>query len=178
MEVFVLQTVKITRGSVLRYIVFLAILAAGFCAAVAARDTNVQTIEMKIYFADSEMLRLIPLKENIPVTNAERMAKRVLERLIEGHDENPKIRRFIPNVKGCMSVKVKGHTACVDIKKEMIEGHPEGRDAELLTVYAIVNSLTGIDGIDTVRFTIEGEEKKDFMGHIDMRETFIPDYLV
>jgi hypothetical protein len=60
----------------------------------------------------------------------------------------------------------------------MVEAHPEGRELELLTIYSIVNSLTGIEGISTVRFTINHEITKDFMGYVDMRETFIPDYFM
>ena len=62
--------------------------------------------------------------------------------------------------------------AYVDIKQELADKHPEGRDLELLTVYSIVNSLTGLDGIVNVRFTIDGKRQKDFKGYIDMRETF------
>ena len=48
----------------------------------------------------------------------------------------------------------------------------------MLMVYSIVNSLTEIDGIVNVRFTIDGRVQKDFVGYLDMRETFIPDYFV
>ena len=48
----------------------------------------------------------------------------------------------------------------------------------MLIVYQIVNSLTSIDGIDNVRFTVDGKVKKEYAGFIDMRETFIPDYFV
>ena len=47
-----------------------------------------------------------------------------------------------------------------------------------MMVYSIVNSLTNIDGIVNVRFTVDGERQKDFLGFVDMRETFIPDYCV
>ena len=48
----------------------------------------------------------------------------------------------------------------MDIKQELADKHPEGRDLELLTVYSIVNSLTGLDGIVNVRFTIEASVRK------------------
>ena len=108
----------------------------------------------------------------------EEQAKLVIKALIEGDDDNLKIRRTIPDIRGCMSVKVKGEIAYVDIKRKMIENHSEGRDIELLTVYSIVNSLASVKGITNVRFTIEGEVSEDFMGYLDMRETFIPDYTV
>ena len=48
------------------------------------------------------------------------------------------------------------------LKQELVDKHPDGRDLELLTVYSIVNSLTGLDGIVNVRFTIDGKRQKDF----------------
>ena len=77
-----------------------------------------------------------------------------------------------------MTVKVKDKIAYVDLKSSILKTQPDGRDFEILTVYSIVNSLTNVDGIVNVRFTVDGERKKDFMGYVDMRETFIPDYCV
>ena len=106
------------------------------------------------------------------------MAQRVADELVKGRDDNPKIRRLIPDVRGALKVKVVNDCAYVDINGEVKKKHPEGRDLELLTVYQIVNSLTELDGIRTVRFTVDGEVTRDFMGFIDMRETFVPDYFV
>ena len=166
------------RSSIIRYAAFALILAVGFGIAALSHGTSVQTEEVKLYFVDAQMLRLIPVKTSIPQMSAEKMAKRVISELIEGRDDNPKIRRLIPDEKGCMTVKVKDRIAYVHIKKEMLESVPDGRDLEVLTVYSIVNSLTGLQGIVNVRFTIEGEKQRDFKGYIDMRETFIPDYFV
>ena len=63
-------------------------------------------------------------------------------------------------------------------KQEIADMNPVGRECELTTVYRSVNSLTGLDGIVNVRFTIDGKRQKDFKGYIDMRETFIPDYFI
>lgn len=133
-------------------------------------------VGVKIYFIDSEMFRLLPVQIFIADSTPQKKAERVIDELILGRDENPKIRRTIPKLKNCMSVKVKGSTAYVNLTKEMKEAHPDGRDSELLSVYSIVNSLTEIEGIKSVRFTVDGKTTSDFMGHVDMRETFIPDY--
>ncbi len=135
-------------------------------------------VGVKLYFVDAQMLRLIPLKVYIRDSTPQKEAKIVLDELIRGRDDNPKIRRLIPDIKNCMSVKTDGKMAYVNIKSKMAENHPDGRDLEILTIYSIVNSLTSIDGIDSVRFTIDGKRQKDFKGFIDMRETFIPDYYV
>lgn len=178
MEVLILQIVTIKKNSLVRGIAFVLILVMGFGVMVLSRDKKAEMTEIQMYFVDAEMMRLIPIKTMIPKADAERMAKTVLDELVEGRDDNPKIRRLIPNINGCMSVKVVKNIAYVDMTEEMVNVHPDGRDIELLTVYSIVNSLTCIDGIAGVRFTIEGKAQKDFKGYLDMRETFIPDYFV
>ena len=178
MEVFILQTVTIKKSMIIKHIAFVLILAAAFGVVAVSRGMQAQTQEVKLYFVDAEMLRLIPISTTIPKTSTQKMAQYVVDELIEGRNDNPKIRRLIPKEKRCMTVKVKDTIAYVDIKKSMVEGQPEGRDLEMLTVYSIVNSLTGLDGIVNVRFTIDGKTQKDFKGYLDMRETFIPDYFI
>lgn len=162
----------------LRYAAFCLILVIALAASVYARGARVNTVTARLYFVDAEMLRLVPVEMQLPETNPQRMAQRVLDELIEGRDDNPKIRRIIPKIKRGMTVKVRDGCAFVNIKKEVRDNHPDGRDLEILTVYQIVNSLTELDGVKTVRFTIDGEVTRNFMGHIDMRETFVPDYFV
>ncbi len=132
----------------------------------------------EIYFIDSDMLRLVsvdfPCKEN----SMDGQAKAVISELIEGRDKNKKIKRMIPDIKNCLKVKVEKDTAYVDISGKSIEYFQDGRIAEELIVFQIVNSLTSIDGIVKVKFTVDGRAEKDFKGFIDMRETFIPDYYV
>lgn len=156
-------------------VVFLTVCASVFLITHAAR---LQTEEINIYFVDAETLRLTPVKTTIPHAGTEKTARYVLDALIEGHDDNSKILRLIPRDENCMTVKVKDSIAYVDLKSSILKTHPDGRDFEILTVYSIVNSLTNVDGIINVRFTVDGEKQKDFMGYVDMRETFIPDYCV
>lgn len=173
-----MQTATNRKEAIIRHGVFLLIIAAAFGIIAFAQGIRVPPEQIKLYFIDTEMMRLLPVKTELPAMGKEKMAKRVLEELIEGHDDNPKIRRLLPKEKKCLTVKVNGNIAYVNIKKSVIENHPDGRDLELLTVYSIVNSLTAIDGITNVRFTVEGKVSRDFMGYVDMRETFIPDYFI
>lgn len=161
-----------------RYAVFAVILSLAFGVSVYARGARVNTIEARLYFVDAEMLRLVPVTMSIPEGKTQRMAQRVCDELVKGRDENPKIRRVIPKVKKGLTVKVKDSCAYVNISRELAENHPDGRDLEILSVYQIVNSLAALDGVVTVRFTVDGEVTHDFMGYLDMRETFVPDYFI
>lgn len=160
----------------LKFIIFSLILAISLTVILAFANNTPPMVGVKIYFIDAEMFRLLPVQIFIADSTPQKKAERVIDELILGRDDNPKIKRTIPKLKNCMSVKVKNSTAYVNLTKEMQEAHPAGRDCELLTIYSIVNSLAEIDGISTVRFTVNNETTKDFLGNVDMRETFIPDY--
>ena len=162
----------------MKRVILILILIAGLGITAASFGPSVPHTDVKLYFTDAQILKLIPVRKAIPELSSEEQAKLVLRMLIEGDDDNLKIRRTIPHIRGCMSVRVENKTAYVNIKKSMAENHAEGRDIELLTVYSIVNSLTSIKDISTVKFTVNGKIQKDFMGYLDMRETFIPDYAV
>ncbi|HIU48835.1 MAG TPA: GerMN domain-containing protein [Candidatus Avimonoglobus intestinipullorum] len=152
--------------------------------AAGSRTGSVQTARIsnpnvELYFVDSQMLRLMKTEYNVGRVSRQKAAEKVLEELIKGRDENEKILRLIPNVKKCMTVKVEHNIAYVDLKKSFVEQYTsDERQHEILLVYSIVNSLTSVEGISNVRFTIEGKEESKLKGFIDMRETFIPDYLI
>ncbi len=128
-----------------------------------------------IYFVDSQMLRLVGVQTQIEKSDVNSQAKEVIKTLIEGHDDNKKIRRVLPKVKNGMTVKVFEGIAYVDIKEEMAQEQEKGRDIENLAIYSVVNSLTEIDGIKAVRFTIDGITREDYAGFVDMRDTFAYD---
>lgn len=137
-----------------------------------------KTQDIKLYYVDSSMLRLIPTSVSIKASNSDTAAKEVLFQLNYGAKNNPKIAKIMPNVKKGLSVKVKKQTAYVNMSNDFVSMHSNSRQHELLTIYSIVNSLTSIDGIVNVKFTIDNKEQKDFKGFCDMRETFIPDYYI
>jgi hypothetical protein len=71
---------------------------------------------------------------------------------------------------------VTGNTAYVNLLGELSSHINKNPETEGLVIYQIVNSLTSIDGIDYVRFTIDNEVKKHLLGFLDMREIFTADY--
>lgn len=144
----------------------------------ASCGNHLETRDINIYFPDKNTMTLTPVQTTITAASPHEAAEAILNSLIAGHDDNPDILRLIPKTENCMTVRVDGSIAYVDITQAMIDNHPDDYDSEMLTVYSIVNSLTNVNSIVNVRFTINGEKQKNFKGNIDMRETFIPDYCV
>ncbi len=156
----------------MKKIVFFALILTCAVTIIFAVNADKPVEELRLYVVDAEMLHLIPIKIRVRETDLNGEAREVISALIRGFDDNPKIRRLIPKIRGCMSVRVKGNTAYVNISKSMIKNHPDGRELEKLTVYSIVNSLTSLSGINNVQFTINGKIRRDFMGYMDMRGAF------
>ena len=101
-----MQIVTLKKNTLIRHFIFLLILAIGFGTVVISQNTHTETAEVKLYYVDAQMLRLIPVKTQIPQMSTQKMAQRVADELVEGYDDNPKIRRIIPNVKHGIKVKV------------------------------------------------------------------------
>lgn len=159
-----------------RWIAIAAVLLLIVSAAVSF-GSEVEYEYKKIYFADARLFKLIGVNTQINKADPQSQAKEMLDIIIEGHDDNKKIKRVFANVRDGMSVKVKDNVAYVDIKEKLAKQQEGNRETEALAIYSVVNSLTGIDGIDIVKFTVGGRMVKDFMGHFDMREGFIANYM-
>lgn len=130
----------------------------------------------KIYYVDRQLHRLIPVDCCTSSNDVQKSAQKMIDDLILGQDSNNEILRTIPPVKNGLSVRIENRTATVDISDELAAAHAVSPDNERLTIYQIVNSLTSIDGIDCVKFTIGGKTSKKFVGFVNMSEIFTPNY--
>ena len=155
------------------YLLYLSIIT-GYIFINSQKDYN--RVQAQVYYIDSDMLRLISVDCDLKEKQPEKQAKEIISELIKGKDNIKKVKRMIPSGSDCIDVRVCDDTAIVDIKNP--EDFPDGRVAENLVVYQIVNSLTSVCGIEKVRFTIDGKTLKDFKGFMDMRETYIADLYV
>ena len=60
--------------------------------------------------------------------------------------------------------------AYVDLSPEVQKNHPGGTTSEMLTVYALVNTLTSnLPAITGVQLLIDGKEIDTLAGHLDLR---------
>lgn len=158
----------------MRKLVFLFILVSGISmlGVACSKNDDVPTVPTKLYFVDSRLVRLLPYDTQIIDAGTEDMAKSAIEQLVLGRDDNDNIRRVIPNIKNCLSVRVQDNIAYVDINSAVKDKVNYNRDIEKLFIYQIVNTLTSIKGIRFVKFTIDGVIHKDFIGFYDMRDTY------
>jgi germination protein M len=126
-------------------------------------------VPIRLYFADKENeklrieIRYIPKSEAMKSVN--NLAGIIVDELIKGPVKTSLLNATIPEGTSRIgSVKIEEGIATVNLSKEFVENHPGGKNAEQLTIFSIVNSLTELKEIQKVRFTIEGQLREDYKG--------------
>jgi germination protein M len=134
-------------------------------------------VPVYLYFANEDNTKL---KLEVRYISAEaakkdvgQMAGVVIEELIKGPTDTETYKATIPEGSKLRSpVVIKDGIATVDMSGEFKTRHPGGKDAEKLTIYSIVNSLTELKGIKKVKFTIDGKVLKEYMGNFKFDNPF------
>jgi len=88
----------------------------------------------------------------------------IIKRLIEGN-EKVNLLDVMPSGSKLNNVYVENDIAFVDFSQEFVDNHPGGSIGEYNTIYSIVNSITEIDGINSVVFLINGKKQETYKGH-------------
>lgn len=157
-------------------LLILSVIAVSFTHYGRQADKVMQeSEEPRLFFVDRRLHRLISLEAKA-AANTQKTARKIVNELVVGRDENVEILRIIPNDADLVQVSVKNNSACVNFSSDIIPKLSKNPETERLFVYQFVNSLTSVDGIDSVTFTIDGKIQKKFLGFLDMREIFTSNY--
>lgn len=132
---------------------------------------------VRLYFANTDNTKLKleiryidPEDANASTSN---LASIIVRELIKGPSDETSFKRTIPaEAKLRTPVSISDKVATVDMSKEFKTKHPGGKDAEKMTIYSIVNSLTELEGIEKVKFTIAGKSQKEYMGNFQFNTMF------
>lgn len=133
--------------------------------------------EAVIFFSREGAEGLYPERRRIYVTSSvPDMARQVLEELVRGPRRALGV-PVLPREAELRQVYIdREGNAYVDFSAELARRHPGGSDAEIATLFAIVNSLTyNFPEIRAVRILIEGEERETLAGHLDLTRRYYRD---
>lgn len=112
---------------------------------------------LTLYFPDKSMEYLFAEKRDVTLIDNS-VEKTIVHELIKGTSEG-ELFSGIPQSTKVLSVETKDGICFVNLSSHFVNEHADGSTLEAFSVYSIVNSLTEIDGINSVQFLIEG--KKD-----------------
>ena len=104
--------------------------------------------------------RLIDAKELL-----ENPYSKLMELLIAG-PQNQNLSKTIPDGTRLIRAELKGDILYLDLSKEFVENHSGGEEAESATIYSIVNTMTNLTEVNSVKILIDGEENKAFKDNL------------
>jgi hypothetical protein len=129
--------------------------------------------EIHLYFGDLQG-RFLRAEQRVIDRPADDVAfgRQLVEALIDGPQKGGS--RTLPEGVRLRAFFVTGGTAYVDFVSDAFVGHPGGVDTELLSIYAIVNTLVvNVETIREVKILIGGQERPTLAGHVDLQQNFM-----
>ncbi len=124
-----------------------------------------ETMEVTLYFVDPDFTTLVGEKRTIPKTG--NWLESVLQELLRG-PKNSALFNPIPSATRLNAVFQEKDTVYVDLSEEMMKNQSGGTSQELLSVYAIVDTLTAFPEVKRVQILINGKEETTLCGHVDV----------
>jgi hypothetical protein len=127
-------------------------------------------ITATLFFGAPDGGSLAPVRVDVPLAEGTVAQGRQIVRTLLQAPPKP----YLPVIPAGTTLKAfyltTGGDAFVDLSGEISSRHPGGTQAELLTVYAIVNALTtNLPGVQRVQLLIDGKEADSVAGHVDVR---------
>lgn len=137
-------------------------------------DDEMRKTIVSIYFKNIETNTLVPESVCIDVKElAENPYIKLLTLLASG-PTNDKLESPLPEGTKINNAYLKGNTVYVDFSKEFIDNAPAGVEEEGLLVYSIVNTLTELNEVNSVKILINGEENLCFSDNgMNFKEEFV-----
>lgn len=114
---------------------------------------------------------LSPVEREVAATAAPTMAS--LEALAAGPtpaEESEGFRATLPEGTRVLGVEREGGVVTANFSRELRDNFNGGADWEEIVLYSIVNTLTELEGVDSVRLTVEGAPIESIGGHLSAEE--------
>ena len=134
-------------------------------------EAQMRETVVTLYFVNSETNELMPEARRIDAKEllSEPYAC-IVNLLIEG-PKNERLTRLIPENTFLNSAILQGNCVCVDFSVQFIDNFNGDEKTAQNVIYSIVNTLTELNEVDSVRFTINGESKK--LMNLNLNEEYV-----
>lgn len=137
-------------------------------------DEQMRQTIVTLYYQNKETKELMP--EGRTIDSKELLSDpyvTLMKLLIEG-PKSENLQSVIPEGTRVIKAELKGDILYLDLSKEFIDNHEGGEEAENLTIYSIVNTLTELNEVASVKILINGREDQSFNDNkINFRNAFV-----
>jgi hypothetical protein len=127
-------------------------------------------ITATLFYGARDGQLLEPVRVEVPLAEgAVAQGRQIVRALLQ-----PPPKPYLPVIPAGTTLKAfyltSGGDAFVDLSADVSTKHPGGTHAELLTVYAVVNTITtNLQGVQRVQLLVDGKEADSVAGHVDIR---------
>ena len=122
---------------------------------------------ISLYFVNPESNTLVPEARRVDAKALlENPYKVMVELLIEG-PKNEKLIKSLPEGTKVNSATLKNNVVELDLSKEFIDNQTDDAEKASLSIYSIVNTLTELNEVNSVKILIDGKENMKF-NNIDL----------
>jgi germination protein M len=155
-----------------------SVVTTGTTEETEAQTTEVQTTEtqdnnevkeetFKLYYSDEQALYLVPEERTVDIPGNAELSDRIdtVFNMLVMNIDSKKLYTAIPEGTKLKSAKKEGNTLVLDLSEEFRKNHPGGSTGISMSLGQIVLTLTEFEGIDKIKFLIEGKEVSEFLGH-------------
>lgn len=137
-------------------------------------DEQMRQTIVTLYYKNKETKELMP--EGRMIDSKELLSDpytTLIELLIEA-PKSENLQSVIPEGTRVIKAELKGDILYLDLSKEFIDNHEGGEEAENLTIYSIVNTVTELNEVNSVKILINGREDQSFNDNkINFRNAFV-----
>lgn len=137
-------------------------------------DEQMRQTIVTLYYQNKETKALMPEGRNIDAKELLTDPYTTLMNLLIETPKNEKLQTAIPTGTRVLKAELKGDMIWLDLSKEFIDNHSGGQEAENTTIYAIVNTLTELKEVNSVKILINGKENQSFKDEkINFKNAFV-----
>jgi spore germination protein GerM len=148
--------------------------ASANTTAGAPGSGDTRRIRATLFYVAEDGSRLVGVDREVPYGEGPvEQARRLMDTLVEPI-EKPLLQSIPADTKLRTLFITETGDAYVDFSAELSSKHPGGSLSELLTVYAIVDTLTvNLPAIVRVQILVDGKEVDTLAGHVDLRRPLV-----
>lgn len=130
-----------------------------------------------LYFASADGLSLVPESRDISDCADELDCLLDTIRELGSGPRDGDLAAVLPPQLVVKGVSVEGSLVTVDFSPELVSAHPGGTQSELLTVYALADTLSvNFPHLRQVAIQVDGAPLETLKGHVDLRRPVVSDF--
>lgn len=136
-------------------------------------DEQMRQTMVSLFYKNKETGQIMPEARVIDVKLLLENPYDILVNMLIGKPKNEQLENCIPEGTILLDTAKEGDCVILNFSKDFVENQNGGKEEEEKTITSIVNTLTELNEVNSVKIKIEGEENCKFKsGEITFEETF------